>query len=91
MNQIIEQEKNKLMGFDDELASLDKTVRGKEQKVADLGLTLQKNNHELEKIKNDKRHAQERVTELTEEYSWVEEEQEYASLYCYTLFEQNEY
>ncbi|KAJ8103060.1 RecF/RecN/SMC [Lipomyces tetrasporus] len=75
-SQTLEREKAKLIGFDEELATLDDTARAKAQKVADLGLTSQKINHELEKMKSDRRHAHERLSELLSQYSWVEEEKE---------------
>ncbi|KAK7206631.1 condensin subunit [Myxozyma melibiosi] len=76
MSKIVEQEKEKLLGFDEELVSLDKAVREKEQIVSDFSLAQQKVSHELEKITNDKGRSEHGVNELISQYSWVEEEKD---------------
>ncbi|KAK9329911.1 RecF/RecN/SMC [Lipomyces starkeyi] len=72
----VEREKAKMIGFDDELGALEDTRKVKAQNVADLGLTSQKINHTLEKMKGDRQHAYERLRELLSQYSWVEEEKD---------------
>ncbi|KAK9447758.1 RecF/RecN/SMC [Limtongia smithiae] len=76
LSKVVNAEKEKLIGYDEELSALQDTMRTKNQQIENLELALQKLGHELDKIKSDGRNCRERLSDLMKQYSWVEEERE---------------
>ncbi|KAK9466171.1 RecF/RecN/SMC [Lipomyces arxii] len=74
--EVVEQEKAKLVGYEEEITALENTRRVKAQQLEDLSLNMQKCSHELEKKKSDRQNSHARLEELQKQYTWVEEEKE---------------
>ncbi|KAI5307199.1 Rab GDP dissociation inhibitor alpha [Ascosphaera pollenicola] len=67
-------ERAKLVGFNDELRELEEAIRSKNAQVAEEGLELQKLGHHLEKLRKDQQTAAQLVASMEKEQEWIAEE-----------------
>lgn len=75
MQDKLDSERIKLTGFDDEMKSLEHTVKAKNAQISNEGLERQKLAHQIEKLTKDKSTSVQTLTQLIKEHDWIEEEQ----------------
>ncbi|KAF3930799.1 hypothetical protein ABW20_dc0106524 [Dactylellina cionopaga] len=74
--QVLEKERAKLSGFDDELQSLQTAVKTKTARITEEAFELQQLRHEADKAKKDRDSLQQTLQALENEYDWIPDEQE---------------
>ncbi|KAK9480185.1 RecF/RecN/SMC [Lipomyces japonicus] len=74
ISELVEKEKAKLLGFDEEISVLQDTKRTKSQNIEDDALEVQKGSHEMDKMRTDRKQAKNRLAELANQFGWVNEE-----------------
>lgn len=74
MQKRLDTERIKLTGFDDEMRSLEATVKAKTAQISNEALERQKLGHQIEKLTKDKSSSSQTLSQLMQEYDWIEEE-----------------
>ena len=72
----LDDERQKLSGFDEELRALDNAIKGKNSRISEEGLELQQLGHQVEKFHKEQQNAAQQVLQLESEHDWLEEEKE---------------
>lgn len=73
----LEDEKSNLLGLDEELAQLDKTLTTKSKFSAENKLKAQKIRHQVEKMSGEVKGLEQALAKLEQEYEWIESEKDY--------------
>ncbi|KAK3704778.1 Structural maintenance of chromosomes protein 2 [Vermiconidia calcicola] len=71
----LDDERQKLTGFDEEIADLERASKRKAQQIADEKLEGQKLGHEIDNFAKAQQTAQQALTTLEKEHDWIHEEQ----------------
>lgn len=72
----LEDERAKLSGFDEELKSLEDTIKSKSNRITEESLELQKLGHQVEKFGKDQHQASQSLAQMKKDHEWIEDEQE---------------
>ncbi|GAO47330.1 hypothetical protein G7K_1538-t1 [Saitoella complicata NRRL Y-17804] len=73
----LEDEKAKLTGFNEELASLEQAAKSKNQQIADEALEVKTLKHDVEQFHKVVQDAQQSLTKLEKEHDWIDDEKEH--------------
>lgn len=76
MDQELRREREKLSHFDEELKSLDRTMKEKKQATIDAEIALQKFEHDVQAITKEKASAINNAANLVKQYPWIADELE---------------
>jgi structural maintenance of chromosome 2 len=72
----LDDERAKLSGFDDELRSLEETVKAKNNRITEESLELQKLGHQVEKFGKEQQQAAQSLAQMESEHEWIADEQD---------------
>lgn len=69
-------ERAKLSGFDEELKSLEDTIKSKNNRITEESLELQKLGHQVEKFGKDQHQATQSLSQMENDHEWIKDEQD---------------
>ena len=72
----LDDERAKLSGFDEELRSLEDTMKAKNNRITEESLELQKLGHQVEKYGKDQQAVSQSLAQMESEHEWIAEEQD---------------
>lgn len=73
----LEDERDKLTGFDEELRALEEATRSKSSRIAEEALEKQKLGHEIERFHKDQQTSKELVARMESENEWIADEKDH--------------
>jgi len=71
----LDDERQKLSGYDEEIADLERAAKQKAQQIADEKLEVQKLGHAIDGFAKSQQQAQQTLTTMEKEHDWIHEEQ----------------
>lgn len=72
----LDDERAKLSGFDEELKSLEDTIKSKNNRITEESLELQKLGHQVEKFGKDQHQATQSLSQMENDHEWIKDEQD---------------
>ena len=72
----LDDERAKLSGFDEELRSLEDTIKLKNNRITEESLELQKLGHQVEKFGKDQQQSTQSLSQMENDHEWIKDEQD---------------